>query len=286
MKMPSVRAPLSLRPLGGTARFRSSRPSWVGAAVLALAFLGGENTRAEWPYLTEEASNLTLGQYSLSVGVGRTVQQKAFRQFGVLLTPREGTLWTLPEVEGTLGVGPRAEVSLHYQVLYFEPEGGGAGRSGSGDLRLWTKLGLFAREVHRGALRFGVKVPSASDQDGLGTDEADVHLQALWDLALGPALLSLNAGLAILGDPTKNHSQDDLVTWGTALRGPVWRRLWAGAEATGESGPFGVDRRRDFVTLGSVLGWRAERWRFSAAGRRGVGDARDWGWLVGLTHEH
>ncbi len=283
MKLPSVRAPMSLR---RTARFRSSRPSWVGTAVLALALLGGEHARAEWPYLTEEASNLTLGQYSLSVGVGRTVQQKSFRQFGVLPTPREGTLWTLPEVEGTLGVGPRAEVSLHYQVLYSEPEGGGGGRSGSGDLRLWTKLGLFAREAHRGALRFGMKIPSASDRDDLGTNETDFFLAALWDLYLGQTLLSMNAGLAVLGNPARNRSQDDLVTWGTALRGPVWRRLWAGAEATGESGPFGVGRKRDFVTFGSALGWRAEHWRFSVAGRRGAGDTRNWGWLVGLTHEH
>jgi hypothetical protein len=260
-------------------------PSRVGAAALALVLLMGVCARAEWPYLTEEASNLDAGRYSLSVGFGRTVQQKAFRQFGVLLTPRRGTLWALPEVEGSLGVGARAEVSFRYQALYFEPEGGGGSRYGSGDLHLWAKLGLFAGPTHQGALRFGVKVPSASDQDGLGTDEADVFLAALWDVGLGPAILSVNAGLAILGDPTKNQSQDDLATWGAALRGPVWRRLWVGAEATGESGPFGVDRRRDFVTLGAVLGWHAERWRFDVAGRRDVGDARSWGWLAGLTHE-
>ncbi|MFU8856069.1 MAG: hypothetical protein ACNA8S_03580 [Deferrisomatales bacterium] len=246
---------------------------------------GTTPSRAEWPYLTEEASTLAPGRYSLSAGVGRTVQQRAARESGVLLSPREGTLWALPELEGTLGVGRRAEVSIHYQALYFEPEGSGGSRYGSGDLRLWTKLGVVAGETHGGALRFGFKVPSASDADGLGTDEADVYLQALWDVALGPALLSANGGLAILGDPARNSSQDDVLTWGAALRGPLWRGLRGGGEAAGQSGPFGVGRKRDFFTLGAVLGWHAPGWRIDLAGRRGLGDARNWGWLAGFTHE-
>jgi len=239
-------------------------PGWVGA---------------EWPYLTEEATNLGEGRFSLSAGVGQAFQGDGHPRGG------EGVLWTLPEVEGTLGVGSRAEVSFQYELLWFNPRDEREGVYGSGDLRLWTKLVLFPAEFQSLSLRFGVKLPNAADERGLGSDETDVFLSLLYGARLGPALLTLNGGLGLIGNPRRNQSQEDLFTWGAALRAPLWRRLWVGAEGAGYSGPFGPERRQDVATLALVLDWRAERWRASLAGRRGIQDSPGWGWVAGLTYE-
>lgn len=247
------------------------------AAVLLLAL--GRPAAADWPYLTEESSLVGEGRYRLSAGISETRQESRHLPGG------EGTLWTFPEVEGTLGVGPHAEVSFQYELLWFDPEGGKTGAYDTGDLRLWTKLGLFPDVLRGLALRFGVKLPNASADQGLGTNETDVFLAALYGRRLGELRFDVNAGLAILGDPHRSQTQDDLVTWGVALRGPVWGRLGAGAEASGRSGPFGVDRRRDFATVAAVVGWHGTRWRLDAAGRRGFRDAEGWGWVAGVTYE-
>ncbi len=253
---------------------------YPAALLLALACIASPSwVGAEWPYLTEEASTLGEGRFSLSAGASQTFQEAEHLRGG------EGVLWTFPEVEGTLGVGSQAEVSFQYELLWFDPEDERSGTYESGDLRLWTKLVLFPSTVQNLSLRFGVKLPNASNERGLGSDETDVFLSLLYGARLGPAQLTLNAGLGLLGDPSKNQSQDDVFTWGAALRAPLWRRLWVGAEGSGYTGPFGVDRKTDVVTLAAVADWRADRWRLSVAGRRGIEDSLSWGWVAGLTYE-
>jgi len=245
------------------------------AALLALPLRAG----AEWPYLTEEASTLGGGHYSLSAGVSQTWQDSARLPGG------EGILWSLPQVEGTLGVGPHAEVSASYELLWFDPADGGDDAYESGDLRLWTKLSLFPAWISGASLRFGVKLPNASEDRGLGTDETDFFLAGLYDLHFGQACLSLNAGLGLVGSTERNQSQDDVFTWGAALRGPVWRQLWLGFDAAGYTGPFGAGDKRDYAVFGPVIGWHGEHWRVDVAGRRGVQDALSWGWVAGVTYE-
>ena len=256
-----------------------TRLTWtviLGCLVLAVPAVA----TAEWPYRTEEASTLGEGRYSLSVGVSRTYQDSSFLPGG------HGVLWTFPEVEGTLGVGPYAEVSFHYPLLWFDPSGAGTGDYSSGDLQLWTKLALFPSVVRSLSLRFGVKLPNAPNERGLGTDETDFFASLLLDFRAGPARVSLNGGIGILGSTEVNQDQDDVFTWGTAARMPVWRELSAGFDASGYSGPWGVRTTRRFATLGPVLTWRlGRRLRFDLAGRRGIKDARSWGWAAGITFE-
>ncbi len=68
---------------------------------------------ALWPYVTEPASTLPEGTYSVSVGAGRMWQDSRWLRGG------KGTLWTLPEVEARIGVGSHAEVSAYYEYLVF-----------------------------------------------------------------------------------------------------------------------------------------------------------------------
>lgn len=249
------------------------------AAGLALCLGIASSSSAQWPYLTEEASVVGEGRYSVTLGASRTWQDTPFLPGG------RGVLWRLPEVEGTLGVGPQAEVSFQYEFLRFEPAGDGAAHDGSGDLRLWTKLVLFPSRFQDLGLRFGVKLPNAPDEHGLGTDMTDFLASLLWDLRLGPARVSLNGGVGILGSPEEGQGQDDVWTWGTALRLPASERLELGFDAAGQSGPYGKDRKRSFATMSVVGTWRAGPWRLDLAGRRGARDARAWGWAAGITYE-
>lgn len=247
--------------------------------VLALgAALGALGTaRAEWPVLAEEASNLPWGGYSISAGVSRTDQDSRDLPGG------KGTRWTLPELHGTLGLGPRAEVSFDYDFFYLDRSGGGDAAE-SGDLRLWTKLVLLPGERQTLSLRFGVKLPNAHDENGLGTDETDFFASLLYGARAGPATVALNAGLGVLGDPERDQTQNDVFTWAAAVGVPVWKALSATVDASGSSGPFGVGRREDYAAFGVVLDWGSGPWRFSAAGRKGIEDAESWGWVAGVTY--
>ena len=252
---------------------RVFRSSVLAAMVFAVLGVG----RAEWPVLTEEATNLPWGGYSLSVGVGRADQDSSDLPGG------DGNLWTLPEFHGTLGLGPRAEASFDYELFYLERSGHGDVYE-SGDLRLWTKFVLFPGDRQTVSLRFGVKLPNAHDENGLGTDETDFFASLLYGARIGAATATLNAGLGVLGDPERNQQQDDVFTWAAAVRVPVWKALSGTVDASGYSGPFGVGRRKDFATFAAVLDWDAGPWRFSGAGRQGVADAEAWGWVVGVTY--
>ncbi|GAB4260028.1 MAG: hypothetical protein Kow0092_08660 [Deferrisomatales bacterium] len=252
------------------------RPVAALAALAGLWLLAPPAARAEWPYRTEEASAVGAGEYSASAGFSVARNQSEALRGG------RGTLWRAPRVEGTLGVGPWAEVAFEYDYLWFRRRSGGSARD-SGDLHLWTKLTLPATGRFDLGLRFGMKLPNTSDEEGLGTDETDVFASLLGAAPLGPARLTWNAGLGILGDPDRNRSQDDVFTWAAALRAPLAGRWAGGLEATGFSGPFGVGRRRDAATVSAVVSWLGRRWSADLAGRRGWGDARAWELAAGVT---
>ncbi len=247
------------------------------AFALALALAAVPAARAEWPYLVEEATTLEAGRVSLSAGVAFSWQD-----VDTLLGGR-GRRWSVPQVEASLGVGPAAEVSAAYEFLGFDPADERDWASGSGDLRLWTKLGLFPDQVDGLALRFGVKLPNASETRGLGTDETDFLASLLYARGVGPAVVTLNAGLGLLGSPERNRSQDDVWTWGAQVRAPAGRWFRFGLEAVGQHGPFGLEVKRDFVTLAGVAEVMTGPWRWSVSGRRGIQDALSWGWAAGVS---
>ena len=250
--------------------------SRIAIATLFVWLLAGP-AWALWPYATEPASTLPEGAYALSAGLSRTWQDSRWLRGG------RGTLWTLPELEARLGVGQHAEVMARYELLGFRPGGRSGWAYESGDLRLWTKLGLFPRTVRGLSLRFGMKLPNASETRGLGTDETDVFIVGLWEARLGRFELNLNGGLGLLGNPNKKASQDDVFVWAGSIRLALGEGWEVGGEAFGYSGPFGVHRKRDFATLAAALSWSRGRFSVSLAGRRGIQDALGWGWVFGIT---
>lgn len=248
---------------------------------LCVAAAGGP-AAAQWPYLTEEASSLREGRTSLSVGVGRRDREREGRyHLENGRTPPAGVYWSIPELQGTLGVGSRAEVSFDYEYLLVQPDGSRRVREDSGDLRLWTKLGLVRGGRQDLSLRFGVKLPNSTY---LGTNETDFFVAALYDLRAGGWVATANLGLGLITRPERNQSQEDQLLWGVSLRwqgsGDGFR---GGVETAGANGPYGVKRQRDARLYAGVLGWQWGNWRLDGSLRAGVHDWAGWGWLAGVT---
>lgn len=243
------------------------------------------NSWAVWPYKTEEASNLKYGQGSCSIGLGRTIQYESYKQFGVLLTPAEGSIWTIPEVQTTLGLSNISEFSLEYKYLSFRSEGGKETLNQSGDVKLWTKIRAPLKSSVDVSFRFGMKIPSSSNEQGLGTDETDVFLNLLLGSNIKKIRVDFNAGLEIMGDPTKDQSQDDLFVWGLSLKTPIKENFIIGVESTGASGPFNVLKDRNFAQLAAVISWKKDLWRFDFAAKQERWDSESFGWIFGVTYD-
>lgn len=174
-------------------------------AVFALSGLAGDVTR--------------IGVVGLRVGAGQRVE------FQILGTIRD-----------FLTVQRRNPAPLS-QALDF----GGGRTDDVGDFALATKFQL-KEEGKSPALgfRFGVELPNASNESGLGVDETNAFGGLLVSKHLGRALLHGNVGILILGDPLARASQDDLVVYGIAADVPVRHGLALALEVSGRAGPGGI----------------------------------------------
>jgi hypothetical protein len=124
-----------------------------------------------------------------------------------------------------------------------------------GDLTLATKF-VIKREGAAPALgfRFGVELPNAGNESGLGTDETNAFGEFLFQKTVARAQLVGSLGLAILGDPLTPASQDDVVTYGIGLVYPLHARVSALIETTGRFGDTGLGTDpRSILRFGTQL---------------------------------
>ena len=100
------------------------------------------------------------------------------------------------------------------------------------DLVVGTKVRLAAEGVSRPsfALRFATKLPSASNESGLGLDTTDFYASLLVAKTVQSVRVVGNVGLGILGDPTRGDRQNDVLTYGVSFA----RALTDAAEVVGE----------------------------------------------------
>ena len=118
---------------------------------------------------------------------------------------------------------------------------------GWGDLRVGTRALLLDSDTAwwpQIELDWGVKLPNAGDDSGLGSDETDFFSGLYFRWAITDWELGVGGGLLILGDPLQFANQDD-----------------AGFFAAYFSRDFGVAR------LSSMVDWRLESPRNPADGR-------------------
>jgi hypothetical protein len=186
-------------------------------ALFCVAFAATTPAETLLPLETEDAELLPAGRLELAIGsTGRFGFHPPFR------SAERDYQWTTPTIGLNAGLGARAEVQVKWDALMIDDEGESP-KSGAGDARFLTKVRVFSDEDYdlrwlpATAIRFGLKLPSASAPDGLGTDETDVFGELLLSRSLGPGRVHGNVGVGVLGNPGATGGQDDVLLYGLAF---------------------------------------------------------------------
>lgn len=198
--------------------------SRLPAILFALLFPLTAQAVTLLPLDAEDATILPTGQLEMTIG-GQYLDdvQPRFRKI-------RRDQWSAPEIGINVGLGTRAEVQFRWEALYVREEATSLnpefGRYGVGDARLYTKIRVFSAGAFgtdwmpATALRFGLKLPNASFNDRLGTDEADFFGTALVSRYVFGAGLFADAGIGILGNPGPTRGQDDVFLYDAAITSP------------------------------------------------------------------
>jgi hypothetical protein len=122
------------------------------------------------------------------------------------------------------------------------------------DIEIGTKIRLLTETAGRPSVgvRFATKLPNASNESGLGLDTTDFFASLLIGKTVQSIRVVGNAGLGILGDPTRGDRQNDVLTYGLSLARAVRQGLEVVGEVNGRldvreaEAPPGTDSRGTF----------------------------------------
>ena len=182
------------------------------------------------PLLTEDPRLLSEGTLVTELGLG--YQHRA--RFPV--SGLTGDLYSILENGLHVGLGERAEFQMTGVVQnYLRLENDAGRRNDWGDLALSTKIRLVQEGDSRPAISFRptVVLPNSSRTKGIGTDTLKFSGNVLVGKKLPVAYVFGSIGLAMLDDPTRLASQQDLLTYGIATSIPAGGRLNVLAEWNG-----------------------------------------------------
>jgi hypothetical protein len=261
------------------------RPFRLAVVLSLLAAFAGSAAQAQTlsgrPFRTEAASTLDWGEHALELG---GEYRSEMTPLPILGAGVQGDYWRVPVLRYRAGLG-RAEVQVAGALMTgFSPDPAGLDSEDEvGDFAIWLKIEALREAPGRPGLGVlvGTKLPNASDETGLGTDETDVFLALALSKTTGVHELRLNLGLAILGDPATDSSQEDLLTYGLAGRhGDRHAFLWeVWGRALGDE-----DRDLEESTARLGYGWFGERVSFDASLLVGLEDVSgDLGASLGVT---
>ncbi len=93
------------------------------------------------------------------------------------------------------------------------------------DIVVATKIRVWSETETRPSIgvRFATKLPNASNESGLGLDTTDFLATALFGKTVQSIRFVGNAGLGILGDPTRGDRQNDVLLYGASIARAVRR---------------------------------------------------------------
>ncbi len=201
------------------------------------------------PLVTERVSTVGKGAVRLELGF-EFLQDAVYPLAGL-----EGDLSRVGVLGIRAGAGDKVEIQilgtlqdfLNVNRRFDAPNSGlldfqGNSTSDFGDFTLATKVTFTEPGTGSPGLgfRFGFELPNASNESGLGVDETNVFGSLLVEQPVGRLTLLGNAGIAILGDPLENSSQDDLFIYGAAATLDASQRLQLLAEISGRRGPGSI----------------------------------------------
>jgi hypothetical protein len=244
----------------------------VAAAVLLWASPVAAQQR---PLLTEDPETIGAGRVLVEAGFdyGRGVEYPA--------SGLEGHLFRFPVLGVSVGISSIAEIQVDgglYNRLSITERGPapladmvtatGDSTSSVEDIVIGTKVRLVSEGVTRPGFgfRFATKLPNASNESGIGLDTTDFFASVLVAKTVQSVRVVGNAGVGILGDPTRGDRQNDVVTYGLSFARALTQRAEAVGEINGRldtrSGdpPPGTDSR-SVARLGArytLGGWRGD----------------------------
>jgi hypothetical protein len=209
------------------------------AAMLVLSAWTSPAWAQQRPLVTEDPE--TIGSGNILIEGGVDVARDIFYPVSGL----HGDLLRLPTLGLSFGLSSIAELQIDgglYNRLSITsrtaaPLSGmldvtGTTTSDVEDVVVGTKIRILSETETRPAvgIRFATKLPNASNESGLGLDTTDFHATMLAGKTVQSIRFVGNAGLGILGDPTRGDRQNDVLLYGFS----VARAIQQGLEVVGE----------------------------------------------------
>jgi hypothetical protein len=184
----------------------------------------------------------------------------------------KGNLWRIPSAGVSIGISSIAELQIDggpYDTLDITERRAdarlaslvtatGTTTHDVEDLVIGTKIRLLAEQSGRPAIgfRFATKLPSASNESGLGLGTTDFFASLLAAKTVESIRVVGNVGVGILGDPTDGTRQNDVVTYGLSVARATTQQAEVVAEVNGRistrsGGPPPGTESRGLVKFGA-----------------------------------
>jgi hypothetical protein len=210
--------------------------------MLTLAMLG-----CAWPAIAQQRPLQT--EDPETIGAGRILIESGIeyaRDVPFPLSGLRGNLFVVPPLGLSIGVSSIAEIQIDgglYQKLTITEKNpsaplahlldlDGSTTSDVQDLNIGMKVRFLSETAGRPAmgLRFWTQLPNAENETGLGKDMQDFGASLVFGKTVQSVRFVGNVGMLILGNPTKEASQDDLLSYSLS----VARAISAKGEIVGE----------------------------------------------------
>lgn len=263
---------------------------------MMLLLVGDQTARAQHrPLLVEDPQPIRPGQVLVETGINYE-HRAEFPLSGL-----EGDLVGIPYLGFSVGLGSIAEfqVDSGFHILFVdsaaeaplseEVDLTGDTTTDIDDPVIATKI-LLQHETRRApaiGFRVATRLPSASNESGLGNDTIDWFLTVLAGKTLGRTRIVGNLGAAVLSIPTQPARQNDLLTVAVSVSHRATRTIDLVTEASGRldfkgQTPAGTEERGEF-RVGAR--YRADPLRFDVATMIGLGDDdSEFGLTLGVTY--
>jgi hypothetical protein len=209
--------------------------------VLCVVFSGAAATASaqQRPLVTEDPETIGTGNVLIEAGFDgqKSVTYPASGLEGNLL--RIGTLGlslgfsSILELQVDGGVYDRLNVTSRIPApLSDKLDFTGEETHDVDDLYIATKIRVVSEGARRPSfgIRLATKLPTASNESGLGLDTMDFHATTLLAKTVNAVRVVGNLGIGILSDPIEGNRQNDVVLYGLS----VARALQQGFEFVGE----------------------------------------------------
>lgn len=230
------------------------------------------------PLSTQDANVIEAGSLEARLGVEYSEDLNVAFSTN---TNRDRDVWNIPTLDLSVGVGKVVEIQAYFDGIYADEEDSN-GKYGAGDLELFTKVQLREEDsMPAFGFRFGTKLPNATNEDTLGTDEFDFSGGLLMSKHLGKVETHFNLGMGILGNPYQNNNQDDVLMYGVGVIIPATDKLNFALEVNGQGCS---DDNNDFSHFMAGLQYQTEVCRFDVGASAGLSDeSQDWSVKCGIT---